>query len=310
MALELVFFGTPDPAAVTLNALFRSQHRVAAVATAPDRPRGRGMELAPSPVKVRAEKEGVPVLQPSTLKTEEIKEDLARFNADVFVVTAYGFIVPQVILDIPRRGCFNVHFSLLPRLRGAAPVERALIEGDEATGITIIQMDAGLDTGPIVASAEELIRPDDTAGSLTERLSHLGAELMVHVLDKLEKGELHPEIQDESKATYASKITSDEARIDWSIPAKDIYNRIRAFNPRPGAWTTFNGKRLKLLASEVTEDSKGTDPGVIRSDGESLLVATGTSELKLLKVQPEGKGAMTGEEFGRGRRIKGGERLS
>lgn len=268
------------------------------------------MELAPSPVKVRADKEGLPVLEPSTLKTEETREDLARFSADAFVVTAYGFIVPQAVLDIPRLGCFNVHFSLLPRFRGAAPVERALIEGEQVTGITIIQMDAGLDTGPIVATVEELIRPDDTAGTLTERLSHAGAELMVQVLDKLEKGELEPEIQDESKATYASKITPDEARIDWSIPAKDINNRIRAFNPRPGAWTLFGGKRLKIFTAEVTDDSKGNGPGVFRRDGESLLVGTGTSELKLRGVQPEGKGAMTAEEFGRGRRIKSGDRLS
>jgi methionyl-tRNA formyltransferase len=308
--LDIVFFGTPQPAATTLEALLNSKHRVLAVVTAPDRPRGRGMQLAPSPVKARAKEQGLPVLQPPKLRDSEVHEELASFGADSFVVTAYGLIVPQAVLDIPKLGCFNVHFSLLPRFRGAAPVERVLIEGEEKTGITIIQMDARLDTGPVVAKAEEPIRSEDTAGSLMGRLAGRGAALMVEVLDDLESGTLHPEPQDDSRATYANKMSPDEARIDWTLSATAINNRIRAFNPRPGAWTMFEGKRLKVMSTEVSDTGDGKHPGEIRLDRESLFVGTGSGELRLIEVQPEGRGVMSAEEFVRGRRISGGEKFS
>lgn len=276
--------------------------------TAPDRPKGRGMNVQPSPVKEAALEAGLPVLQPPTLRSPEAREALAALGGDVFVVVAYGLILPPEVLAIPPLGCVNVHFSLLPRFRGAAPVQWAILEGHTATGVAIMQMDPGLDTGPVLRMVEEPIEPEDTAGTLAGRLSQLGAGLLVEVLDRLE--EIEPVPQSDEGSTYASKLSNDDARIDWSLPAPSINNRIRAFSPRPGAWSLLNGKRLKILKARVL-DGTGSDPGTLAITPEGgLRVDAGTGSLELEEVQPEGRSRMTAGEYVRGYRPQTGTRLA
>lgn len=276
--MKVVFLGTPQVAVATLDALKRSNHQLLAVITAPDRAKGRGMNVAAPPVKTRALEYGFPVLQPPGLKEAAVQSQLAELGADVFVVAAYGVILPEKVLDTPPLGCVNLHFSLLPEFRGAAPVQWALINGREKTGVTIMQIEAGLDSGPILSQDTEPIHPDDTGGSLSQRLAMRGADLMVDTLDRLERREITPEPQDEALATYAPKISPDDARIDWSQPAEEIERRVRAFDPAPGAWTMFDDKRLKVWRVEVVDE-----------------------DLRLVEVQPEGKRRMTADEFFRGR---------
>lgn len=305
MALRTAFFGTPDAAVPSLEALLGSPHEVLAVLTAPDRPRDRGMELKPSPVKARALAAGVPVLQPRTLRDEEVQVQLRDLGADVFVVCAYGLILPPPVLGATPHGCLNVHFSILPQLRGAAPVQWALIEGHERAGVTIMQMDPGLDTGPIVEIAETPVLPDDTAGTLEERLAHLGAGLLVEVLGRLERGGLTSRPQDDSLHTLAPKLTPADARIDWTRDAASIVRRIRAFNPRPGAWTMVGGRRLKVWGARHLEGAAERPPGSIRAAEpplEGLLAGTGTTEILLEEVQPEGSRRMPAADFLRGLR--------
>lgn len=269
--------------------------------TAPDRPKGRGMKLSPSEVKAAAVEAGLRVLQPRTLRSQEAQEAqeaLGELGADVFVVAAYGLILPAAVLEIPPLGCINVHFSLLPRWRGAAPVQWAILEGDTESGVAIMQMDPGLDTGPVLEMVPEPIRSDDTAGSLAGRLAELGARLLLQVLDRLE--EIEPLAQPEEGVTYASKLTPEDARIDWSMPAEAIRNRIRAFNPRPGAWTTLHGKRLKIWSAELADLPSSEPAGTLRAEGESLIAQTGAGRLRLLEVQPEGKSRMSAAAFVRG----------
>src|SRR5437588_7084043 len=311
MSLTTVFLGTPEAAVPTLEALLDSDHRVVAVATAPDRPRGRGMELATSPVKQRALAAGIPVLQPHTLRTPEAQAELAAAGADVFVVCAYGLILPPAVLEEPRLGCVNVHFSLLPAFRGAAPVAGAILAGVAVSGVTIMQMDPGLDTGPILDTVEEPIRPDDDTGSLEARLALAGAGLLVSVLDRLEAGTIEARPQDGSQASYAGKLTPEDARIDWAQPSASIAARVRAFSPRPGAWTTLDGRRLKVWRARTGEGRLAAEPelepesepgSVCSGPGGSLVVATGDGSLVLEEVQPEGGRRMPGPDFLRGRR--------
>jgi methionyl-tRNA formyltransferase len=306
--LDVVFLGTPEPAVDVLSALMSSSHRVLAVVTAPDRPRGRGMNLQPSSVKNAAG--DVPVLQPTSLKPPEIQAELAAFGADAFVIAAFGLIVPQAVIDIPKFGCLNVHFSLLPRLRGAAPVQYALIEGLDRTGVTIIQIDAGLDAGPILEQAETVIDEKDNAGALEKKLAELGGPLMVEVLNRLESGQIEARPQDDALATYAPKITPEEARINWPKDSAGIIRRIRAFNPRPGAWTTLRSRRVKILEAVSTEAVSNGQPGMIRMESERLFVATGTTDIELEVLQPEGRRSMTAQEFSRGQRLTAEEGFS
>jgi methionyl-tRNA formyltransferase len=308
MALTTVFLGTPEAAVPTLDRLLDSHHSVKAVVTAPDRPKGRGMELAASPVKRRALAAGIPVLQPPTLRTVEAQAELAAAGADVFVVCAYGLILPPAVLDQPRLGCVNVHFSLLPAFRGAAPVAAALLAGVPVSGVTIMQMDPGLDTGPILDTVEEPIRPDDDTGSLEARLAVAGADLLVSVLDRLEAGTIEAQPQDGSKASYAGKVTPEDARIDWDQPGASIADRVRAFSPRPGAWTTLDGRRLKVWRARAAGEPGGGPPGSFAGGaGGALVVATGDGALTLEEVQPEGGRRMSGADFLRGRRGAAGK---
>jgi methionyl-tRNA formyltransferase len=300
--LETVFFGTPDAALPAMDALVESKHSVVAVVSGPDRPRGRGMEIRPSPVKRRASELGLDVLQPQTLRSEVVQNQLKGLGADVFVFTAYGLIVPAQVLIMRPLGCINLHFSLLPQLRGAAPVQWALIQGLEETGATVMQMDEGLDTGPILAQDRERIEKDDTAGSLERRLAAKGGALLVRVLDSLERSSAQPTPQDDSRATYAPKLKVEDARIDWSLPAEEISARVRAFNPKPGAWGMLGPKRIKIWRTAPSNEHSTGAPGTVEIRDETILVNTGTKRLFLEEVQLEGARRMDAAEFVRGHR--------
>jgi methionyl-tRNA formyltransferase len=259
--MRIAFMGTPDFAVPTLDALVAAGHDVAAVYSQPPRPAGRGKALRPSPVQKRAEALGIEVRTPLSLKSPEAQAGFAALDLEAAIVAAYGLILPRPILEAPRRGCVNVHASLLPRWRGAAPIQRAILAGDRTTGITIMQMEAGLDTGPMLAAMGTPVGRK-SAGELTEELARLGAEWMVEVLAQL--GRIGPRAQDDSKATYAPKITKEEARLDFTLPAIEVERRIRAFNPVPGAWFDHRGERLKLLAADPV-GSAGTPAARARS---------------------------------------------
>lgn len=302
MPIRVAYFGTPEPAAAILDALSESDHKVCAVVTSPDRPAGRGLVTKPSPVKELALAKGYPVLQPQSLKSEPVGAELAALGADVFVVVAYGLILPRQVLQMPRLGSINVHFSLLPRLRGAAPVQWAIINGDSVTGVTIMQMDEGLDTGPILVQEQHKIDAEDTTGSLLSKLTEVGGKALLDAMERLERGELEPTAQDEELATYAPKISTEDARLDWGLSAEEIERRVRAFNPHPGAWTHVGGRRLKIWASEVAKaDQLPSALGTMKQDDGELIVATGSGSLNILEVQPEGSSRMTAAEFLRGR---------
>lgn len=287
MSLRLVFAGTPEFAALHLNALLNSPHEVVAVYTQPDRPAGRGKQLQASEVKRLAQSAGLPVLQPTTLKGEQAQAQLAAFNADVLVVVAYGVILPQTILDTPRLGCLNVHASLLPRWRGAAPIQRAIEAGDTRTGITLMQMDAGLDTGAMLHTLECPIYPSDTAQSLYQRLGELGPQALLHTLNALP---LTGQAQNNAQATYAHKLTKTEAQLNWQHSASQLALRIRAFNPSPMAFTLLNGQRLRVLQATALPALAGAPAGTLVSiTPQGLTVACGQGQLQLEVLQLEGK---------------------
>jgi len=291
--MRVIFMGSPDFAVPTLYALAAAKHEVAAVYCQPPRAAGRGKAVQPTPVQRAAELMGIPVRSPMSLKGAAEQQEFAALRADVAVVAAYGLILPKPILAAPRLGCLNIHASLLPRWRGAAPVQRAIMAGDAITGVTIMQMEAGLDTGPMLA-AQELAIDNRNAGEVTKELSLIGAQLMMQVLSDFES---YPHIaQPEEGVTYAAKIRKDEARIDWAYPALQLLHHVRGLAPFPGAWFEVNGERVKLLDAEVVEG--GGRPGEVLDD--ELLIACGEGALKPLLVQRAGKGAMTPDELLRG----------
>ncbi|MDR2016189.1 MAG: methionyl-tRNA formyltransferase [Burkholderiales bacterium] len=297
--MRLAFAGTPDFAAAVLAALIDNGLKPEFVLTQPDRAQGRGLKLAASPVKQLASAHHIPVLQPPTLKTADAHAPLLAQPLDVLVVAAYGLILPQPILDWPRFGCLNVHASLLPRWRGAAPIQHALLAGDTQTGITLMQMDAGLDTGAMIATREVPISPDDTTGSLHDALASAGAALAVDVLRQLEKnGALTSVPQDNILATYASKIDKSHARIDWTQDAATIERAIRAFNPVPGAYLLWNGMLLKLWRAVLLPDATTATPGtVLTARPQGIDVACRTGVLRILELQPAGGKRQTAAAF-------------
>jgi methionyl-tRNA formyltransferase len=301
--VRIIFMGTPEFAVPTLAALHDAAHEIVAVYTQPPRPAGRGKKLQPSPVQREAEIRHLDVFSPVSLKSREEQEKFAAFGADLAVVAAYGLILPQAILDAPKRGCLNVHASLLPRWRGAAPVQRAILAGDPQTGITLMQMEAGLDTGPMLATARVQIA-DKTAGELTAELAEVGAQLMVGTLTELEMLRALP--QDEAQATYAKKIDKAESRIDWSRSAEAIERQVRAFAPSPGAWFELEGERYRVLKAEVLQGAG--KPGTVPDD--QFTVATGAGALRPLTVQRAGKPAMDTAALLRGKPIPVGTVLS
>jgi methionyl-tRNA formyltransferase len=298
--LRLIFAGTPDFAAKALHALIRSPHEIVAVYTQPDRPAGRGRKLTPSPVKQLALQHQLTVLQPASLKTAEATEQLRALDADVMVVAAYGLLLPPKVLEMPRYGCLNIHASLLPRWRGAAPIQRAILAGDKETGITIMQMDQGLDTGAMLLKLTCPITRQDTAASLHDRLASLGAEAIITALDQLPT--LTPTPQDDRETTYAAKLTKQEAIIDWHLPAEDLDRLIRAFNPWPVAQTSVNGQTLRIWSAQPLADKANVPPGtVIGRDKQGIDIACGEGVLHLTRLQPAGSKPMDVAAFLNGR---------
>jgi methionyl-tRNA formyltransferase len=309
MTLRLVFMGTPDFAVPTLRALLDAGHEVAAVYTQPPRAAGRGMNARKSPVQVTAEAAGLTVLHPESLRSGAEAERFAFFGADAAIVVAYGLLLPKPILAAPKHGCFNLHASLLPRWRGAAPIQRAIMAGDSETGIAVMRMNEGLDTGDICMERRVALSAETTAGALHDQLATLGAALMVDALQALEAGRLDCKPQADAGATYADKITASDTRIDWSRAAVAVHAQIRALSPHPGAWfeTTINGKRerIKVLGASLA-DVSGT-PGTLLDD--RLTVACGDGALRLTRVQRAGKKPASAEEFLRGAKLGVGQDL-
>ncbi|MFW5825609.1 MAG: methionyl-tRNA formyltransferase [Marinobacter sp.] len=292
--MRIVFAGTPDFAAVALRALLKADHELAAVYTQPDRPAGRGRKQQFGPVKQTAVNAGLPVFQPASLKDPARQQQLRELAPDVMVVAAYGLILPRAVLDIPGQGCLNIHASLLPRWRGAAPIHRAIEAGDAETGITIMQMDAGLDTGPMLMKHRTPIYDDDTGGSLHDRLADMGGAAIVEALAALEAGGLTPQPQDDSEATYARKLSKDEARIDWRADATAIARKVRAFNPWPGTDGELEGQRVRIHEAVAIDDSSNEPPGtVLARERSGADIACGQGVLRVTRIQLPGTRAMS-----------------
>lgn len=306
--MRVVFMGTPDFAARLLNEIVSRGHEIVAVYTQPPRPAGRGMAEKKSAVHRLAEGLGLPVRTPKSLKSADAQADFAALDADVAVVAAYGLLLPQLILDAPRYGCLNLHGSLLPRWRGAAPIQRAIMAGDAESGVMVMKMEAGLDTGPVALTAKTPIGAEMTAGELHDRLAALGAPLMAQALDLLARGELPLTPQAEEGACYAQKIEKAEARIDWRRPAQELHDLVRGLSPFPGAFfeAGHGPERVKVLRARV-EEGNGA-PGAALDD--AGLIACGEGALRLLRVQRAGKGEMDFEEFARGRKLRRGDSLA
>lgn len=298
--MRIIFAGTPDFAATHLQALI-SQHEIIAVYTQPDRPAGRGKKLTASPVKALAAQNNLDIYQPQSLKDAEQQAILTSLQADIMVVVAYGLILPQVILDAPRLGCINVHGSILPRWRGAAPIQRAVEAGDTETGITIMQMDAGLDTGAMLSITRCPIDEDETSGSLYNKLAALGGPALLGTLDKIERCTAVATAQDNEQSTYAKKIDKTEALINWSEPATIIDRRIRAFNPFPAAYTEIEGQRVKIWAAQVSSENRAPSGQILAADNNGLLVACGQGCVLLTEIQLAGKSRMAVSEVLRAR---------
>ena len=301
--MRIIFAGTPDFAARHLDALLTSEHEVVGVFTQPDRPAGRGNKLTPSPVKTLALEHGIPVFQPKSLRPAESQQLVAELNADVMVVVAYGLILPQAVLEMPKLGCINVHGSLLPRWRGAAPIQRSLWAGDSQTGITIMQMDIGLDTGNMLHKIECDIEPQDTSATLYNKLAELGPTGMLATLQQLAEGTARPEVQDEALVTYAEKLSKEEARLDWSLSAKQLERCIRAFNPWPMSYFVIDEQPVKVWQAEALDQQISAQPGTIIAAGKAgIQVATSDGILNILQLQPAGKKAMSVQDILNSRR--------
>lgn len=307
--MRLVFAGTPVTALPTLDAIASSAHELLAVLTRPDAPVGRGRQLARSPVGAWADERGLPVLTPTRLRDPGFLDALRELAPDCVPVVAYGALVPPDALAIPGHGWVNLHFSLLPAWRGAAPVQHALLHGDGLTGASVFQLERGLDTGPVFGTLTEPIRPDDTAGALLVRLADAGARLLVEVLDGIEAGTAQAVPQPADGVTHAPKVTVEDAHVRWSDPAPAVDRRIRACTPAPGAWTTFRGERLKLGPVVVLANATPLGPAELRVQGDQVHAGTGTMPVALGEVQPAGKRPMPAAEWARGARLGPGERL-
>jgi len=307
----LVFCGTPRFAVPTLEKLVEVGHSVPLVVTQPDRPRGRGMEMAISPVKDAAIRLGIAVLQPPTIKTNaEFRDRLAAIGPDAIIVVGYGRIIPQWMIDLPRFGNLNLHASLLPKYRGAAPIQWAIANGESVTGVTTMRIDAGLDTGDVLMQREIPIGPEDTTETLSPKLAFLGADLMVETLRGLETGQVRPTPQDHSRATLAPILKKEDGRMDFTRSAKDLFNRLRAFQPWPGAFTIFKGKTLQVHRAQPVQHTIKLTPGTVAVEGTKLFLGCGEdTALELIEIQLEGKRRMTAQEFISGYRPQPGDHL-
>ena len=309
--LKVVFFGTPQFAVPTLDALLASSHAVVGVVTQPDKPRGRGQKETDAPVKARALQAGLRTLQPPTLKDPAALTDLAALDADIGVVAAYGKILTQAVLDIPRLGMVNVHASLLPKYRGAAPVHRAVMAGETTTGVTIMRVVLALDAGAMLARVERPVGPNDTSDEVERDLASLGAALLVQTLDRIASGPVEEVPQDDSLANYAHRLTKEDGLVEWSRPADEIHNQIRGLHPWPHAYSYLDGQRLILWRSTWSADTVAAEPGtVLAADGDELRVATGHGTLLITELQAEGRRVARTREFLAGRKIPAGLRFS
>ncbi|MDI6799217.1 MAG: methionyl-tRNA formyltransferase [Actinomycetota bacterium] len=310
--MNIIFMGTPDFALPSLKALFESDHKIIAVVTNPDRPKGRGGVSLPSSVKTFALEKGLAILQPEILSDEIFKAKIVDLKPDLVVVVAFGQLIPVWLLALPPFGCVNVHGSLLPELRGAAPIQRAVMKGLSETGVTTMLMDEGLDTGEILTQVRTAIEPNETAGSLSKRLSVIGAGALMKTIEGLERGDLEPRAQDNELASLALKITKDEARIDWNRRANDVANLINALSPSPGAYAEFRGRRIKFWNAEALLEPDIKIPGKIMFFGKesSPLISCKRGSIRPILVQLEGKKKMSFEDFIRGQSIKEGEKLT
>ena len=303
--MRVVFMGTPEFAVPSLKALIESEDEVSALVAQPDKPKGRGLKPSSPPTKIIAEEHGILVLQPSKIRTEEFLNELGNINPDLICVAAYGKILPKTMLDLPPFGCINVHASLLPKYRGAAPINWAIARGEKVTGITVMQMDEGMDTGDMLLRREVPIDPDDTGETLSGKLSVVGARLLIETIAEMKKGTLRSVKQDESLATYAPMLKKEDGRIDWWRPAEEIRNLIRGMLPWPGAYTYLNGKLLKIYRAAVSEGEG--KPGEAVSAGQGVLrVMTGAGALDILELQLEGGRRLDSRAFLAGRRIEAG----
>ena len=308
--MRLVFMGTPEFAVPSLEALLNAGHQILLVITQPDRPKGRGKKLTPPPVKEAALRHGLPVLQPEKVREPTVVERLKMLKPDAIVVVGYGQIIPKSIIDIPRYGIINVHASLLPAYRGAAPVQWAIVHGEKKTGVTTMLIDEGLDTGDILLQRATTIGEEETAVELGQRLATMGAELLVETLEGLEKGTIKPKPQDHSRASYAPMIKKSQGQIDWKQPAEKIFHLVRGMQPWPGAFTYFRGKLFHIWRARLSGSAGQRPPGTLFVDGRRLLVSCGDDRaLELVEVQLEGRKRMPAEDFMRGYRIAEGERL-
>lgn len=310
-SLRVVFFGTPAFAVPTLDALLASRHTVVAVVTQPDRARGRGHKVSDAPVKVRARATGLPILQPATLKDPSFLAEFAALDADIGVVAAYGKILSETVLATPRLGMVNVHASLLPRYRGAAPVHRAIVAGERETGVTIMRVVKALDAGPMLADSRRPIGPDETSEEVERDLAHLGAPLLVATLDRLAAGTARETPQDDSASTYAPRLKKEDGSIDWGWPASRIHNLVRGLHPWPHAYTFLQGARIILRRTSPVIGCSVAAPGeVVHAHGDDLRVSTGDGGIRLVELQVEGKRPMSAREFLAGHRLGAGDRFA
>lgn len=302
--MKIIYMGTPDFAVPCLKTLISSQHEVIAVYTQPDKPKGRGYALAPPPVKVTAVESGIPVFQPTTLKTDEEFLKLSQLNPDIIIVAAYGKLLPKRIIDLPKYGCINLHGSLLPKYRGAAPIQWAVINGEKQTGITVMQMNEGLDTGDMLIKCPVEIGENETAAQLHDKLAKVSADIILDAIEKIENGELTPEKQDDSQSCYSPMLDKSICRIDWSLPAQTVHNKVRGLNSWPVSLAEINGKRVKIYLTEKS-DACGK-PGEIIAIS-PLTVACGENSVIIKELQLEGKKRMNSEDFLRGHKLAKGQ---
>lgn len=307
--MKVIYMGTPDFAVGPLEAIIEAGHEVTAVVTQPDKPRGRGKEMAASPVKECAQKHGIPVLTPVKIKAAEAVAQLREYPADIFVVAAFGQILSEEILQMPKYGCVNIHASLLPKYRGAAPIQWSIIDGETETGVTIMQMDRGLDTGDILFQQKVPIASEDTGESLFDKLAKAGSALITEALVKIEKGDVHPVRQDDAKSCYAKMLTKAAGKIDWSKSAAEIERLVRGLNSWPSAYTEYKGKQLKIWKAKVMPAMEGAPGTIAKVTKDQVIVCTGDGALALEEIQLEGKKRMRMKEFLLGRSFEEGEVL-